>query len=48
MRILLCHLHQQPLQQLLKFDVPYAAMQTVEVKWHENVCQVTLKSHKPA
>ncbi|SDY52084.1 alpha-ribazole phosphatase family protein [Nitrosomonas sp. Nm33] len=47
MRILLCHLNQQPLQQLLNFDVPYAAMQTVEVKWHENGCQLALKSDKP-
>lgn len=47
-RILLCHLQQQPLQQLLNFDVPYAAMQTVEVKWQENGCQVTLKSDKRA
>ncbi|SFL98038.1 histidine phosphatase family protein [Nitrosomonas communis] len=47
MRILLCHLRQQSLQQLLNFDVPYAAMQTVEAKWHENGCRLTLKSDQP-
>ncbi|TYP94491.1 MULTISPECIES: histidine phosphatase family protein [Nitrosomonas] len=47
MRILLCHLRQQSLQQLLNFDVPYAAMRTVETEWHENSYRLTLKSDKP-
>jgi alpha-ribazole phosphatase len=48
MRVLLCHIRQQPLERLLEFDVPYAAMHAVEVKWHENGCQLTLKSDNSA
>lgn len=48
MRVLLCHLRQQPLERLLEFDVPYATMQTIEVRQHESSCQITLKSDSPA
>lgn len=48
MRVLLCHLLQQPLQQLLEFDIPHAAMRTVEVKRQENGWQFTLMHDQSA
>ncbi|HRQ04849.1 MAG TPA: alpha-ribazole phosphatase family protein [Nitrosomonas halophila] len=44
MRLLVCHIQQRPMQHLLEIEVPYAAMKTVEVIWHDKGCQATLKT----